>query len=299
MSRQVSSAYLDMIATNQQSLLGELYTITLKDGTSDYFTDLDVDITFNGNTYKSGSLRISGLHMKLAVGLSIDEQDIKISAMPGDTLAGGFFIEGCSQGLLDGASITRDRAVWATNGTAPYFVYTQTAPITVFRMFYGLVSEISKIGRTVVELKVKSPLKLLDLNLPRRTYQAPCSWTLFDAGCALHKSDWQVAGFVGDTISPVQWLGGVPTVSGADGEHYFAQGRLLFTSGGLAGEQFYIGDNDDNFLYVLGITVPPSPGDSFLAWPGCAKTIKACQSKFSNLPNFRGFPFVPPTILSA
>ena len=305
MSRSVSMGYLSILKANQEMIIAELYTITLQNGAVDRFTDFDMDLTVNGHLYKSGSLRIAGLKMKLSVGLNVDEQDIKITALPTDTLTGALFLQGCAQGLLDGATVQRDRAVWAagggtTGGGAPYLDVVNASPITVYRMAYGLVSEILKIGRTTVELKVKSPLKLLDINLPRRTYQGSCNWALFEPGCTLNKSSFGVNGTVdtGVLANFVPWVGGVPMTPGADGQPYFALGRLLFTSGTLNNTQFYIANNDSATLFTMGMYTPPAVGDSFTAYPGCAKTFNTCHLKFNNSDNFGGFEFVPPVTLS-
>ena len=47
----------------------------------------------------------------------------------------------------------------------------------------------------------------------------------------------------------------------------------------------------------LGLVVPlpavPSVGDAFSIYPGCSKTLAACQA-YGNSNKFRGCPFVPP-----
>lgn len=291
--------YINMIQAQQQSLIAYLYTFTLRDGTNYYFTDLDLDITYQSNLYVSGSIRISGLKMKLAVGLQVDEQEIKISALPGDTIGSVAFLAGCRNGLLDGAYLTRDRAVWAATGAPPWLVY-QGAPITVFRMFYGLVSGITKIGRTFAEMKIKSPLVLLNIDMPRNTYQLSCNYTLFDSGCSLVKASFGTAGIVdsGADFVKIPWQGGVlPSVSGGDSLPYYAQGRVLFNTGVLANQQFFVSTNDANALYLVGNLDIPSVGDSFTAYAGCMKTVDACNLKFNNLVNYRGFPYVPPVVI--
>jgi hypothetical protein len=42
----------------------------------------------------------------------------------------------------------------------------------------------------------------------------------------------------------------------------------------------------------------PVAGDNFVVYKGCDKTMTICQNRFSNLANFRGFPFVPPPELA-
>jgi hypothetical protein len=44
-------------------------------------------------------------------------------------------------------------------------------------------------------------------------------------------------------------------------------------------------------LYPL--LVVPAPGDTFTVTFGCDKTMATCNL-FSNIQNFRGFPYVPP-----
>jgi len=308
--KPISPTLLNLLTSQQRFGVGELYQFTTVSNVSDYFTSLDIPINFGGNVYKANALRIEGLKYKTAVGWQVDEQDLKISAFPGETLCGSEFLQGVVEGLLDGATLTRTRAFWPVNTGVAAVDYSQT-PETV-QLFIGQVSTITKIGRTFAELKVKSPMRLLDIEMPRNTYEPGCQWTLFDDsintgvagdGCTLLASSFQVSGTVatGYTtgISP---SGGVSPVTGGDGAPYWAQGRIQFTSGQRNGFMTVISSNDSVNLYFA---FPPiegiSAGDTYIAWPGCAKTGKggACELKFNNLVNFRGFPRVPPVMVSA
>jgi uncharacterized phage protein (TIGR02218 family) len=44
---------------------------------------------------------------------------------------------------------------------------------------------------------------------------------------------------------------------------------------------------------VNPLPVTPIPGETFRIWPGCEKTMTACDKGYQNIINFRGFPFVP------
>jgi uncharacterized phage protein (TIGR02218 family) len=295
--KPVSTEYLTMIRQQQRSIIADLYTVTLATGPSDYFTDFDIDVIVNGQSYKSQTLRFEGMKLKIAVGLEVDEQDVKISALPSDTLHGANFLQAMVDGLLDGAWLTRDRAVWRVISGNVFNDVDGADPIQVTRLFYGRISDITKIGRTFVELKVKSPLVLLNIDMPRNVYANGCNWTLFDQGCTMIKESWGTHGSVGTASSTfIQWAGGVPNVTGGDGRPFYEQGRMRFTSGVLAGEQIYIVGNDSNGLGVLGLESLPQTGDNFIAYAGCGKTMNACQHKFNNLQHFRGFPFVPPVV---
>jgi uncharacterized phage protein (TIGR02218 family) len=82
--------------------------------------------------------------------------------------------------------------------------------------------------------------------------------------------------------------------SAASAKHL--QGSITFTSGVNAGVTANV--NNVAAGTALGLGYPlqsvPSPGDTFTVYYGCDHTPGTCQSKFNNLVNFRGFPYVPP-----
>lgn len=252
-------------------------------------------------TYRSNSLRIEGLKYKLAVGWQVDEQDIKISSYPGFTLAGSNFFGGIESGLLDGAYVTRQRIFWpVVTGIAAYDM--QLAPIAVVTLFTGRVSTISKIGRTHVEMKLKSPMVILDIDMPRNTYGSNCQWSLFSPGCGLNRAsftnNFTVLAANNTTIEPTV---PVSPVTGADSVPYYALGRIKFTSGVNTNLIVTVGGNDASvFSLRFSLDNVPAPGDTFEASAGCAKTGRggACETKFDNLINFRGFSRVPPIVTS-
>lgn len=295
-------AFVNFILSNQRMLIAELYTFTLLDGSNIYFTSLDMDLNVDGNTYVANSLRIEGLKYKVAVGLQVDEQDIKISAYPEDTLGGAQFFAAVQEGLLDGAYLSRRRGFWAVSTGISYRDYA-LPPVGVVELFIGRVATISKIGRTHVEMKLKSPLSLLDIEMPRNTYQPGCQYTLFDQGCGLLKASFTFSGVVFGVVDAdlgITVTGGIPSPIGADGIPTYSFGRLLFTSGSNNDLQVSIAANDSS---IMGFQYPPikniQPGDTFDAWPGCSKTDNTCDLKFSNKIHFRGFPRVPPIVVSA
>lgn len=300
--KPIPASFPSFILNNRRMLKAELYTFALNDGSFDYFTDCDIPITYNGNTFKANSLRIEGLKFKIGIGTQVDEQDLKISAFPGDTLAGANFFDAVSSGLLDAAYLTRQRAFWAVNDGRPWVDF-QAAPVAVVPLFVGLVSTVDKLGRTYAQIKVKSPLSLCDIDMPRNTYQPGCQWELFSPGCTLSRAAFAKTG----TISAVYTdgfavSGGISPVNGADGLQYYVQGQVVFNSGAQENNVFTIANNGASkitFAYppVAGLLV----GDSFTLSPGCSKIGRggACELKFNNLNNFRGFPRVPPIMVSA
>ena len=298
--KPVSSTLLALMQT-PNPLFGDLYTFTLLSGAQDYVSGLDVPVVWGGKTYHANGVKVEGLKLKLSVGLRVDEQQIVIAAYPGDVLAGVDFLPSVAAGFLDGAYITRSRAFWERTTGIPANDYLQ-APVGVIILSTMLVSEINKIGRTHVELTVKSPTKLLDLDMPRNYWGIGCIHTLFDGGCTLVKSSYGTNGTVGPggTSLVVPWAGGVPGGgAGLDGIPNFQQGRILFTSGVLSNSQFSIGNNDAANLYMMyPFGQLPNSGDTFTVYPGCSKSLNTCNVKFANLNNFRGFPFTPLVFVS-
>lgn len=304
----ITQNYLDFISKNTRAIIGHLYTFTSVSGTLDYFTDLDVDITYGGNLYKSSSLRIDGMRRKTSVGLEVDEQEVKIYALPAETLFGGTFLSGAESGTLDGCLIQRVRAVWQIHTGNLLVDVTTYAPLQVWTMFIGYASEIVKGGQTRIEMKVKSPLVKLEVNMPRNYYQPGCLWSLFDvgmpvgfSGCSLLQSNFAVSGTVaaGPTSLQIPVSGGISPAIGLDGIAQYAQGRIAFTSGANNGITALINTNDASILYLAyPLTTVPTAGDTFTYYPGCSKSYNTCQLKFANQGHFRGFDKVPPISVS-
>lgn len=298
---KVSYAYIQWILATNRGIMGHLYQFTSAAGVEDYFTDLDVDVFYANQVWKASSLRFEGLQRKIGIGLSVDEQTIKIWASPQDTIFGGNFLLGVQDGLMDGATIVRYRVIWSfVTGNAWVDISPPNQPIAVWPLFTGYTSNVVKAGVSHVELKVKSALVKLNVNMPRNYYQPGCLWTLFDSGCTLAQNSFANTSTVGGgaTQKVIPVSGGI-TANGPDGNPTFAQGRLLFTSGVNTGLQVLIDSNNSSALvlaYLLDTV--PTIGDSITFYPGCSKTYNTCDVKFNNKANFRGFDKVPPIMVS-
>ena len=305
-----NSLYVEaLVAGQRQFIFFHLYTFTSASGAQDFFTDADTDILYAGNAFKSGGLRIERLRMKIAVGISVDEQDVTIWASPTDTLFGAAFLTGMAEGLMDGGTIQRTRIVWAPT-TGNVIGDIQAPPIAVWPMFLGYMSTIEKLGRTSVQFKVKSPLVKLNIDMPRNFYQPGCLWSLFDdsvttgiagTGCTLLASSYAVTGTVGagPTLTVIPVSGGVGTPTGGDGLPNYQRGRIIFTSGVNDSLMATLDTNDASNVYLAyPLNAPCAPGDTFTIYPGCSKSFATCSSKFANTANFRGYDKVPPVMVA-
>jgi uncharacterized phage protein (TIGR02218 family) len=126
--------------------------------------------------------------------------------------------------------------------------------------------------------------------LPRMTYQNLCNHMLYDSRCKIDKDN---ASFKKSlTVSAVS--GNVLTVTGAGafGADFFEGGYIEFNDDfRQVVEQGGTGNND----LTLRFPFENSPvGEVVICRAGCKhRLITDCQTKFSNVVNFGGFPYVP------
>lgn len=282
-----SPALIALLNGSAQFIMADLYTITLVTGTVLRYTSADIDITHAGATYSARGPLIQRGTVRTVLGLEVDKLDLTISPRliatdltAAHTLNGQPFIAAALSGALDGAMVTLHRA-FLSSWSQP--------PVGAVVMFHGQVSDVSG-SRSSLSVDVKSALELLNTKLPRNLYQASCMHTLYDAGCAVNKAALTVNGTVTGTNGTGQWLqSGLNQSLG-----WFDQGVLTFTSGANAGVQRTVkAFATGQFWFVLPLPSAPTVGDAFSVYPGCDKTQTTCSAKFSNLPRFRGFPYVP------
>ena len=263
-------------------IMADAFTFTLLNGLILCYTNVDVTFIYGGNTYLANSIRVDGLKYKATVGLEVDQQQITVAALATDTItSGATFLQALRDGSFDGCEIVRYRIFFSDHigGSA----------IGSVLLFKGRLGVVEEIGRTSAKLTVNSDLALLDIDMPRNVYQPTCLHTLYDSGCTLVKNAFGTNGTVGSgsTASVINW-------SGASAN--FVQGSITFTSGVNAGVTATVGSVAAGTSMTLRYPLerPPAAGDGFTIYYGCDHTPGTCQSKFNNLANFRGFPYVPP-----
>lgn len=274
--KQASAALITFLNSQQQFYLTDLYTLTLVGGFTVRYTSWDQDITLGGNTF--ASWRIERSKTRVVVGVEVDTLDVTVFPYPTDLLNGMAWLTAVQRGALDSAVLKVERLFMPSPGDTS---------LGTIHMFEGRVSD-TKASRTEATLNVKSQLELLNVNLPRNLYQGGCLHTLFDNGCGLNKAAYAVGGtIVAATLTDFNSTISAPTDN-------FTLGTVRFTSGANNGVTRSVRfQSGGQFVFALPLTTPPLAGDTFLAWPGCNKMKDTCSSKFNNLVNFRGFPFVP------
>lgn len=294
--KSVSPALQALLATRHFASAG-LYTFTLIGGGVLRYTSYDIDVSAGGNTWSAGGTtgpffdrtdNKAKCHWKR--GIEVDT--LVFDVLPGAALVNGQpFLAAVRQRVFAGAELSLGRAYFAPPAPGTMQIAIPGATGILADLFVGRVAEVD-FSRSVATFNVNSHLELLNQNLPLNLYQAPCLNTLFDVSCALNRASFAVAGTAaaGSTTFVVD-----ATLAQASG--YFDLGSIVFTSGANNGvsrtvKSYSVGSPG---MLVLLSPLPnaPAPGDTFTAYPGCDKTQATCTNKFSNLVNFRGFPYVP------
>jgi uncharacterized phage protein (TIGR02218 family) len=159
--------------------------------------------------------------------------------------------------------------------------------------FSGFIGPVDELSRSYGKLSVEAGTKLLQMQLPAVILQPGCTNTLFDARCGLVKASFAEVNTVqgGSTANKILSLS-------AKTDGYYDNGQIAFTSGANAGlvkaVKTYFASPSPFFTFNSPLPFVPSAGDLFTAYPGCDKTQATCtSSKFVNLVNFEGFPYVP------
>ena len=279
--KNASPALLALLATGK-FVRADIWTITLNGGVVIRWTGHDQPITWAGNTFAKGPA-IDRNSISEKVGVEVATLDMTITARPEDLINGAPIIPFIKYHGLDGASIKLERA-YAPDWSSPITG-------TVIR-FAGKVTSIKSVKGAQAKVTVSSWLVLLNTSSPRNLFQGGCLRTLYDANCGLSPSNFSQAGTVssGGSGQTGSFGSGVTNTSG-----YFAQGRVVFTSGANAGQSRTIKsfDGAGNFVLVKPLPVPCAAGDAFTVYAGCDLSMATCASKFNNLGRFKGTPFVP------
>ncbi|MGH7061246.1 MAG: phage BR0599 family protein [Stellaceae bacterium] len=166
--------------------------------------------------------------------------------------------------------------------------YGVTTPGTVV-LFAGRVSDIDA-SRTGLDLKCRSHLELLNIQMPRRLYQPSCNHVFGDAMCQFDRTSLAltITAIAGSSQGQVNWSGSLPTTP-------FAQGTITGLTGANAGQARTISQviAGPTVTVKLPFLSPVAVGDTFQLLPGCDHTLATCTNVFNNAGRHGGFEFIP------
>lgn len=267
-----------LLNSSNQFQVADLYALTLLGGGVYYYTTWDVDIVYNGHTYSSVGALFERSKIRIVLGVEVDEMDLTVYASPALLINGVPFLQAVRSGAMDGASVRLDRA----------FMSAPPDVVGTLYQFGGNVASV-RAGRSTAQFKIKSKLELLNVQMPRNTYQPGCIHTLWDADCGLNKAAFKVssAAASGSTASLIN-----AALAQADG--WFSLGTVEFTGGANSGMTRTVKRHVSGALQlILPLPVAPAPGDTFDCYPGCDRQQLTCAGKLVNILHFRAMPYIP------
>ncbi len=259
--------------------MADLYTFTLVGGGVLRYSAAPTAISANGFTFALGP-KFERSKTKTVIGTEVDELDIKVYPETTDLIGDTPWLQAAWQGQLDGALLQLERAFMPT--------YSDTSPGTVI-LFAGRISDLD-CSRTAIDMKCRSHLELLNIQMPRRLWQPSCNHVFGDAMCQFDRTSLQASFACLAGSSETQLLGAVnPTPAGL-----YIQGTVVGLTGANAGDSRTITQMSNGAVTVkLALLSPPTPGDQFQLLPGCDRSLATCTNIFNNAVHFGGVPYVP------
>lgn len=277
--KPASPALIALLNSSEQFVMADLYTFTLTGGDVLRYSAAPTAIAANGFTFGLGP-KFERSKTKTVIGTQVDELDIKVYPEPTDLIGATPWLQAAWQGQLDGALLQLERAFMPT--------YADTSPGTVV-LFAGRISDID-CSRTGIDMKCRSHLELLNIQMPRRLWQSSCTHVFGDAMCQFDRAS-LLANFACLPGSvETQILSNLnPAPAGL-----YVQGTIIGLTGANAGDSRTIAQMANGAVTVkLAFLSPPATGDQFQLLPGCDRTLPTCTNVFNNAIHFGGMPYIP------
>jgi uncharacterized phage protein (TIGR02218 family) len=310
--KPASPALVALLGSSTEFIMADLWTLTLQSpapaqaggGTQYLYSGGQTAITdqATGRVFALGP-RFERSMVKVVIGIQSDELDVRIYPATTDILGGTSWEQAVWQGQFDGAVLQLERAFMGAGG------WGDTSPGTVV-LFAGRISDLEA-SRTMISLKVRSHLELLNIEMPRRLWQPQCNHNFGDAMCGYDRVNGKNAEGTSTGIGQLTFAaaaGSTSTLilgSPASGQYYL--GTIIGLTGANAGQKRTITGVAVNQISVkLAFLSAPAAGDQFQVLPGCDRTLLTCANVYrnsrvtslgynpANAERFGGFPFVPP-----
>jgi len=123
----------------------------------------------------------------------------------------------------------------------------------------------------------------------RRRYQRTCPHVLYGRGCNLSHTAWMLSS-TANNISGVHVQ--APGIS-AMGDGYYAGGWIEWDTPSGVVERRHIMSHVGPTLELVSQPIGLLLGQAIRIYPGCDHTLATCDSKFGNVANYGGMPYIP------
>ena len=277
--KAASPALIALLNSNTPYVMADLYTFTLVGGNVLRYSSAPTAIVSNRFTFSLGP-KFERSKTNIVIGTQVDELEIKIYLEATDLIGEIPWLQAAWQGQLDGALLQLERAFMP--------IYGDTSPGTVV-LFAGRISDID-CSRTSIDMKCRSHLELLNIQMPRRLWQPACAHVFGDAMCQFNRSTLQASFACLSGTNETQIISPVnPTPAGL-----YVQGTIVGLTGANEGySRTIVGMSNGTVLVKLAFLSPPMVGDQFRLLPGCDRSIATCTTVFNNAVHFGGMPYIP------
>lgn len=276
---QVLSNEMDAALAQSTTYLCRIWKLTLANGQEFFFTDQNNDVVYDGNTYSfDPGITVSAV-VKSAGGQP-DNAQVEVT-----TSAQFMTTNRLRQGSLKNASFD----IWVVDWRDP----DHYGPIALFS---GGVGELKFDNKGMIDLGLNGSIGGGVQSNIGELYAQQCRARLGDARCKFDLEAVKVAVEI-DTIEDSGYSFTAADMIGKTTD-YYKFGNVLWATGLNAGLTDEIKANVNASGKVTLILYPRNPmvvGDTGHVYPGCDYLVSTCKTKFDNLNNFRGEPYVPPS----
>jgi len=276
--KPASTALISLLNSSEQFIMADLYSFTLVGGSVLRYSAAPTPLTANGQTFALGP-KFERSKIKVVIGVQVDELEVKVYPESTDLIGDLPFLQAAWQGQLDGALLQLERAFMPS--------YGDTSPGTVV-LFAGRISDVD-CSRTGIDMKCRSHLELLNIQMPRRLWQSACTHIFGGPMCQFDRTS-LAANFSAGAGSTQTVITNAPNSATP-----FAQGTITGLTGSNAGLSRTVAGyaNGSTITVKVAFPFPIAAGDQFELLPGCDRTIATCTNVFNNSVHFGGFPYIP------
>lgn len=315
--KQATAALISYLDTNDDVVVADLWTVSIVGGAVlrliDYplssvtipaanFPGSPLNYAASGNQTFLRGPKIGRSKVSTKIGLEPSELDMEVYAGASDFIGDLTWQQFEQVGGFDGSIVELDRFFMPIGSDGIAGPLSTSLGAIVW--FYGKVADV-EISRTTVKIKVKSFINLLQQQqMPRRIFQAGCNHIYGAPMCGYDRVN-------GKNASGTPTGVGAITVTAQPGStqvviefpailpSYYGQGTCTGVSGANANiSRGVLIVNGAAITLTRQFPYPISAGDTFQLLPGCDHTISTCENVMNNLPNYGGYPYIPPPELS-
>lgn len=163
--KSVTSDLSSYLSTKKHFQCCDLYEITLHNGHTYYFTDADIDITYDGKVYKHDNAQFARTQTQVNNAVNVDTMTVSIYADKSDKVDGAQWFSQAHNGLFDLGVLALKRCF-----------FTDGAVVGVLGLFSGWI-EVKQCGGLRLDLTVKAKTTGLSQEFPVRKYYPDGSYT--------------------------------------------------------------------------------------------------------------------------